>query len=90
MSCDPQGYFVDTAGQEYMAAVTVLDSAVVSPGDTQHLLRYEGDTKPDPRGGMHVNLHNNLWGTAFPQWYGDDGFSRMNIVLSPAKGRAAP
>lgn len=73
-----------------MAAVTVLDSAVVSPGDTQHLLRYEGDTKPDPRGGMHVNLHNNLWGTAFPQWYGDDGFSRMNIVLSPAKGRAAP
>lgn len=26
----------------------------------------------DPSGGLHLNLVNNLWGTNFPQWCGDD------------------
>ena len=34
----------------------------------------------DPlNGGIHANLYNNLWGTAFPQWYDDDGVARFQI-----------
>ena len=57
-------------------------SALVSPGDIDHLLRYDDhDSQPDAvRGGMHANLMNNLWGTAFPQWYDDDGSARFELV----------
>eukprot|EP00750_Incisomonas_marina_P010640 INCI16292.10.p1 GENE.INCI16292.10~~INCI16292.10.p1 ORF type:complete len:901 (+),score=156.29 INCI16292.10:333-3035(+) len=49
--------------------VAPLDTPLLSPGDTAHALRYN-DEEPDAvHGGMHFNLHNNLWGTAFPQWY---------------------
>ena len=27
----------------------------------------------------HFNLENNLWGTSFPQWYGDDGIGRFRL-----------
>ena len=47
--------------------IVSLDAAVMSPGDVYHLLEYEGNTQPDMTGGVHWNLHNNLWGTAFPQ-----------------------
>lgn len=30
------------------------------------------DEPVDPRGGVHLALVNNLWGTNFPQWCGDD------------------
>ena len=59
-----------------------LDVPFLSPGDTDHLLRYTDEDQPDPAGGMHFNLHNNLWGTAFPQWYGDDGAARFRIYVS--------
>ena len=56
-----------------------LDTPLLSPGDTAHLLRYN-DEQPDAvLGGMHINLHNNLWGTAFPQWYSDDGLARFQV-----------
>jgi len=62
--------------------VRMLDSALVSPGDIDHLLRYDDhDSRPDAlAGGMHANLMNNLWGTAFPQWYDDDGSARFEII----------
>lgn len=49
--------------------VTTLDASLVAPGDRDHLLFYDGNNLPDMSGGMHVNLHNNLWGTTFAQWY---------------------
>lgn len=76
------------------AAVEVrfLDSTILAPGDIDHLLRFcRGSLSPggitdacadkvDPlHGGVHANLANNLWGTAFPQWYDDDGVSRFQI-----------
>ena len=44
--------------------VLMLDTALVSPGDTDHLLHYSGlGEQPDALGvGMHANIHNNLWG----------------------------
>ncbi len=34
----------------------------------------------DPRGGIHLSLLNNLWGTNFPQWCGDDLAFRTTLV----------
>ena len=55
----------------------MLDTAIVAPGDINHLLRFcRGSFSPggitdactdkvDPlNGGVHANLYNNLWGTA--------------------------
>jgi hypothetical protein len=72
--------------------VRFLDSIILAPGDIHHLLRFcRGSLSPggvtdacadvvDPVvGGIHANLHNNLWGTAFPQWYDDDGLARFQV-----------
>ena len=41
--------------------------------------------KVDPlNGGVHANLYNNLWGTAFPQWYDDDGVARFQVHMAAA------
>jgi hypothetical protein len=47
------------------AAVTLrtLDAPVLSPGDTGHLLWYDGAEPPNLAGGVHVNVYNNVWGT---------------------------
>jgi len=58
-------------------ALETLDAHLVSPGE-RALLRYD-DEPLDTTGGMHVNLYNNLWGTAFPQWYDTD--MRFRFVL---------
>lgn len=56
-----------------------FDAHLVSPGD-KGLLRF--DNEPiDPRGGMHFALYNNLWGTAFPQWYDLDMRFRFRLRL---------
>jgi len=62
----------------------MLDSALVAPGDIRHLLRYSsGNEQPDAlKGGMHANIFNNVWGTAFPQWYDDDGMIRFSIEVA--------
>ena len=33
-----------------------------------------------PQGGVHLNLVNNLWGTNFPQWCGDDLAFRASLI----------
>jgi hypothetical protein len=37
------------------------------------------DRQLDPAGGLHLNLANNLWGTNFPQWCGDDLAFRADL-----------
>ena len=77
---------------ESILDVRFLDSTILAPGDIDHLLRFcRGSFSPggitdacadvvDPlNGGIHANLYNNLWGTAFPQWYDDDGVARFQI-----------
>ena len=54
-----------------------MDAPLVAPGQ-RSLLNFNND-QPDMGEGIHVNLYNNLWGTAFPQWYGDDMKFRFAI-----------
>jgi hypothetical protein len=54
-----------------------LDAPLVAPG--QRALLVFDNQQPDMHEGVHVNLYNNLWGTAFPQWYGDDMRFRFTI-----------
>ena len=54
-----------------------LDAPLVAPG--QRALLVFDNHQPDMLEGVHVNLFNNLWGTAFPQWYGDDMLFRFVI-----------
>lgn len=54
-----------------------LDAPLVAPGQ-KSLLDFNNE-QPDLHQGVHVNLYNNLWGTAFPQWYGSD--MRFRFVL---------
>jgi hypothetical protein len=58
-------------------SVETLDAPLVSPGQ-KGLLVFD-KRQPDMLEGIHVNLFNNLWGTAFPQWYGDD--MRFRFVI---------
>ncbi len=54
-----------------------LDAALISPG-ALGLLRF-GRGRASVRGGMHANLHNTIWGTNFPQWYGEDAVFRFTL-----------
>jgi hypothetical protein len=56
-----------------------LDAPLVAPG--QRSLLDFNNKQPDMREGVHVNLYNNLWGTAFPQWYGSDMQFRFVIRM---------
>jgi hypothetical protein len=66
--------YVDNHGS---FTLETLDAPLVSPGK-RGLLVFDNN-QPDMREGVHVNLFNNLWGTAFPQWYGDD--MRFRFVI---------
>jgi hypothetical protein len=78
------GYDNRGAGGAYYW-IAPLDTPLVAPGDGEHLLHYDGLARPDMAGGWWFNVHNNLWGTAFPQWYGDNGRARWQLQLaSPA------
>ena len=56
-----------------------FDAPLVAPG--QRSLLDFNNKQPDMREGVHINLYNNLWGTAFPQWYGSDMRFRFAIRL---------
>ena len=56
------------SGADPQLSIRSLDAPLVAPGDTHHLLNFDGTHLANPATGFHFCLHNNLWGTAFPQW----------------------
>lgn len=60
--------------------VTTPDAPLIAPGRPA-LLDFH-DTLPDPRGGVHVNLYNNVWGTNFPMWFEEDALFRFTVSLT--------
>ncbi|WP_339796700.1 DUF5054 domain-containing protein [Paenibacillus sp. FSL R5-0744] len=69
-------------GMYYAAAdgqvdITTLDAALVSPGEPR-LVQFD-HTFASLTGGMHVNLHNNVWGTNFQAWYEEDALFRFKL-----------
>ncbi|WP_240344358.1 hypothetical protein [Paenibacillus sp. SYP-B3998] len=61
------------------SANETLDAALVCPGE-RRLLQFD-HSLPPLTGGMHVNLHNNVWVTNFPAWYEDGASSDSNCIL---------
>jgi len=65
-----------------LVTITALDTPLVSPGDAEHLIFYDGMTQPDMKGGWHFDVFSNLWGTAFAQWSIDaSGIARWTLSL---------
>jgi len=57
--------------------VESLDAPLLAPG--RRALGDFPDTLPDPVAGIGFNLYNNLWGTNFPMWFGDDMLFRFEL-----------
>lgn len=60
-----------------------LDAPLVSVGRPT-LLHF--NEAWDPRGGLHVNLFNNVWGTNFPMWFGEDARFRFVCTFAGPQG----
>ena len=57
-----------------------FDAPLFSPG---RLAVYDFNNEtPDMQGGIHINLHNNLWGTNYPAWYDDDALFRFRLKIN--------
>ncbi|RKL65002.1 glycoside hydrolase [Salipaludibacillus neizhouensis] len=66
-------------GTDGTMTINTSDAALVCPGERK-LLRFD-NRFASLDGGMHVNLHNNIWGTNFPMWYEEDAKFRFKLVL---------
>ena len=63
-----------------------LDVPLVAPGK-RALVNFPNQ-QPDLAQGMHFDLYNNnnMWGTNFPMWFGEDMAFRFVFRLEPANG----
>lgn len=64
-------------GPDGPLTLTTTDAALVAPGRPA-LLEFT-DELPDLSGGLHVLLHDNVWGTNFPMW--SEGDARFRFTL---------
>lgn len=69
------GVFYDDG--ERRLSIETPDAPLVAPGEPS-LLNFNSRQPPLEKG-MHFNLFNNVWGTNFPQWDGED--ARFRFVL---------
>jgi hypothetical protein len=60
--------------------IETLDAPLVAPGQ-RRLLEFDNRT-PAMRGGLHFLLFNNLWGTNFPMWNGEDAKFRFVLRIA--------
>ncbi|TVX96478.1 DUF5054 domain-containing protein [Cohnella terricola] len=73
------GQGVHYEGADGTACIETLDAALAAPGGGR-LLQFDQSFAPLDRG-WHFNLHNNIWGTNFPMWYGEDAKFRFRLRL---------
>lgn len=66
-------------GADGAVTIETWDAALVSPGE-RRLLQFD-HSFANLEGGMHMNLHNNVWGTNFPAWYEDDALFRFKLYF---------
>lgn len=50
------------------------------------LLQFDRE-KPDRTGGAHFLLYNNVWGTNFRSWYGEDARFAFSLTFEPTPAR---
>lgn len=70
-------------GTDSSADIYTLDAPLVSPG-RRRLLQFDNTFAPLSEG-MHFNLHNNVWGTNYPMWFGEDAKFRFRLKLQTKK-----
>lgn len=70
-----KGMFYRAADGE--VSIETLDAALVCPGE-RRLLQFDHSFAP-LEGGMHMNLHNNIWGTNFVAWYEENAKFRFKL-----------
>ena len=68
---------VQYAGTTESFRITPIDGGLYAPG-RRALLQFDNESIRPGRG-VHFNLFNNLWGTAFPQWFDDDMRFRFRL-----------
>lgn len=73
------GSGVHYSGADGVARIETLDAALAAPGEGR-LLQFDNTFAPLDKG-WHFNLHNNIWGTNFPMWYGEDAKFRFCLRL---------
>lgn len=61
-------------------SIEPVDSAIVSP-QKPCVLDYLNEI-PTEKDGVYFGLYNNLWGTNFPMWYGEDARFRFKLTLN--------
>ncbi|WP_211746060.1 DUF5054 domain-containing protein [Paenibacillus sp. Marseille-Q4541] len=66
-------------GADGKVSIETLDAPLVSPGEPR-LLQFDNTYAP-LTGGLHFNLHNNVWGTNFMMWFEDDMKFRFRLKL---------
>ncbi len=54
-----------------------LDAFLIAPG-APSLLNFTNE-QPDLSKGFHINLFNNVWGTNFAMWFGEDMLYRFTF-----------
>ncbi|NIK78727.1 hypothetical protein FHS15_003873 [Paenibacillus castaneae] len=67
-------------GSDGKVQLETLDALVVSPGE-KRLLQFD-HSFASLDGGMHFNLHNNIWGTNFPMWFEENAKFRFSIKIN--------
>ncbi len=66
-------------GDHVEVTLESLDAPLVAPG-APSMLNFN-NAQPPLENGMHFNLYNNIWGTNFPMWFGDDARFRFVVQL---------
>lgn len=67
-------------GSDGKVSIETWDAPIVSPGE-KRVLQFN-HTFASLDGGMHFNLHNNVWGTNYPMWYEDNAKFRFTININ--------
>lgn len=72
--------------EDGLLEIDAPDAALCAPGEAA-LLRFD-NAPPKPAQGVHFNLYNNVWGTNFRSWYGEDARFRFTLrAISPQHRR---
>ncbi len=73
--------FYDQTTERPVFSLQSYDAPIVSIGSPDYLLNFD-NSLPDCQGnknGLFINLHNNLWNTGFPVYYGQDAKFRFKL-----------